>query len=324
MTASASPARPGSAHVPCRTLGALGGAAAIAVLLGLAGGCGGPDRISGERLERLKEGLREAKAGPIRLEAVLPRTLAEGVTRSTVIMPFVSHGTVAAEFPLYDGYFKVAFASVDELRSLGLEARIDPRLWAERLEAVGDHVRAATSLESYAASERTIDLMLAELHAQEEIQALWRLDPAQKRNLLVSRMMLLAARSALAPERRAKAPTARDIREMYFSPDGAPRAPLTLAIEVLDISASAEESTASSETTGRASLRLSLRGRDGTPIAEGAHACALAAEGTGVVRDKTGTRWQATLRSEDPLERAIRGAVCEFMEAALPGLEAAR
>jgi len=283
------------------------------LLLALTAGCGAAGPISGERLAELKRQVAIVKPGAVRITAVLPRALADGGPGALIVMPFLSYGDKVTEFELYDGYFKTAFVAADELSSLGLDARIDPALWQARSAAVAFGVRETT--------ERELDVRLTALHAQEEIQALYRLGLTEKRGLFVSRSTLLAARTGLPPEVSARTKgkaTAREIRDLYFLVDEKEARSLTLEIEALALETVAEQATAVDRRTGTARLRCTLR-RRGNIVLSSEHSCAAESDGSGISIEK-GNRYSVTFGGEDPLEQAIRGALRRFWEEALPEL----
>src|SRR5688572_24143038 len=151
-------------------------------------GCASRGPIEGADLAKLKADVRAASNEAVTLVRVGPRALAAGGNEALVVMPFENHGTKVADFTLYDGYFKVAFALVEELRDLGIRATVNPKLWAARAESV--------AFEQRTLDDKTVEINLAHVGAYEEIEQIYRLDPVEKRKLLISRTVLLAARSA--------------------------------------------------------------------------------------------------------------------------------
>jgi hypothetical protein len=283
--------------------------AALALLTVAAGCASGP--IEGARLEALRREVALAKPPAVLVRSVGPRALVAGGPESEAVMPLVSGGRTVAKFELYDLYFKTVFLAVEELRGLGLEVVASPEIWASRAEAL--------AFEAGRLAPDAIDLQLARLGAQEEIPELYRLSPAQKVALVVSRRELLSARTALPLAMRAKKPAGREIRDAFFQAEGAPTPPLALDLEVLEAEATAEEGGLGAGRTARVKLRATWTARKETRLlAEGTYEAAASAEGTGA-RLVSG-RFTLTLGEDEPLERALRRALRAAVADALPRL----
>lgn len=298
------------------------------LLLGApATGCGAP--IEGERLEHLRRDVRDARLPAILVRSVGPRDLVVGGDTSDAVMPLISHGTEVAAFRLYDLYFKLAFVAVEELRALGFDAVAAPRIWTARAEVI--------ALDARALAPDVLDVQLARLGAQEDVPQLYKLDRVRKVDLLVSRRVLLSARTALPLRMRAKPakkaggagkaalvePTGREIRDSFFLAEGAREPPLALDIELLSREVVAEEGTFGAERRARVELgaRFTEAGEPGRLLAEGTYAAGARAQGTGATLEG-GARYTFVLGEDDPLERAIRRAIRAAVEGALPALRA--
>ncbi|HVY61602.1 MAG TPA: hypothetical protein VHF22_08115, partial [Planctomycetota bacterium] len=190
--------------------------------------------MSGAELEKLKADVAAVRPGPVQVRSIGKTPPAGGPT-AAIVMPFVSGGSKVTEFPLYDGYFKVAFTVVEELRALGFDAALAPAIWAARDEA--------TRFELQALDDPHVEDNLAATNAQESVPGYRRLTPAQKRDLLVSRLVYVSARSALPPERAREQPTPREIRGLYFASGAGGPPKYELVVDVLELDERAEGPT---------------------------------------------------------------------------------
>src|SRR5262249_36621334 len=157
---------------------------------------------------------------------------------------------------------------------------------------------------------------------------LWRLKPAERRQMLVARLALIAARSALptAIRGRPKALSAREIAELYFNqrksePTVTHQLDLRrflLSAVATELQAVAEERSVAAERRAGAKIRFALVDREANRLVlDREVACAASVDGTGVKFEKLGSAYSFTMGPEDPLEPAIRGCVRAFLSDAL-------
>ncbi len=287
-----------------------------AALFAVSGCAGGP--IEGSALERLKADVAATLPGKpgLLVVGIGPAALAGGGGEANVVMPFVSHETRVTEFALYDGYFKVAFAAVDELRSLGFDAALSPAIWGARADSLAFEMRGL--------DDDAVDRRLSLMGAHDDVQQIWKLSAAERRRLLISRFVLLSARSALPggmKDRDKK--SGREIRDEYFGDDGPPPAgTLALSIDAPTLAVRAEERTFSDGRIARARLQFRLARHAAGPLADNEVACDTETPDTGVRFHEA--RFSFTMGLEDPLETAIGGAVRAFVRDALPAMKGGR
>lgn len=290
------------------------GSMAVLFVLTLApvAGCAEPE-IEGERLVALRREVGEARPPALLLRTVGPTALAFGGSEAEAVMPLVENGEKLASFELYDLFFKVTFVAVEELRALGFDAAASPRIWGARAGSLENGVRTL--------SPEAIAIELARVGAQETVPDLYRLTPAEKLSLLVSREELLAARTALPLSMRApkkKRMTARDIRDAFFLADGAPEPPISLDLTLLEH----EVAAGGGERRARVKLRVTFVDAESLVRKDGVYEAAACVAGTGVKIEK-GSR-SLVIGEDEPLERALRLAVRAAVRAALPALAAKR
>jgi hypothetical protein len=287
----------------------------LTALVLLAAGCGAPGPMEGPELEHLKGQVRSAKPDAVVVSAIGPRGLLDGGPEAEIVMPYVVHGDKITEFALYDGYFKVAITAVDELRALGFEASVAPTVWKARADAI------AFGMREHKVDDHQVDVALAGVNAQEEIQQLYLLKPQERREVLISKIVLISARTGLPAALRVKPRvTAREIRAAYFDREAAP---LEVRIEAIELDTKAEEASFSATREGRARLGFTLlRGRK--EVFSGEFACRDVREGTSVTFVPKGASYTVDATAVDPLDRAIRGSVRAFAAAALPVLRGER
>jgi hypothetical protein len=283
-------------------------AAAVFFLTAFFFGCAGapPDA------ERLRAEVARRRPAPVLVRHVGPRSLGAGERDRAAIMPLFLQGEKVAEFELYDLYFKAIFVAVEELRAAGLEARASPGLWAARWEAV--------RFEASRLPNDALDIELARLGAQEELMHLYRLGRNEKLDLLASRRVLFSAQTGLPPALRAKRPTAREIREAYFLAEGEPPPPLALDLEIEEARIAAEEGIFGAEREARVRLRAAFReAASGALLREEDCGATEVARGTGTRRELGG--YTLAIGPDEPLDRALRGAIRRALGDALPFLD---
>lgn len=264
--------------------------------------------------EQLRAELQRLALPPLLVARVGPVAIARGEGALVSVSGRVG-GTEVARFPYTDACFKAVFATVAELRALGLQAAASPRIWAARLEAELYRIGALDDAE--------VALQLGRTFEGGELLALGRLAPEEQRYTLAARRVWLAARSALPPAPGAAPPSPRAIRERWFTPEDEPRWPLELEIEIRELALLAEGLAPEGTLRARAALVLTLRHEPGGEVLariESAHQAQ--AHGAGLSRPEGGPRYSLTVPAPDPLAEAIALCTREFVAAALPRLRA--
>jgi hypothetical protein len=262
----------------------------------------------------LRDQVRAAAPPALLLADVGPRALAAGDGVLLQVPCMVGDRRVAT-FDLADAYFKALFTTLHELRHLGFTAQASPGLWRARHEVVTQQVTTLTDAE--------VLLHLSRSAAPTDVLPVHRLTPIQLRELLASRRVLIAARSGLPAGAPQQPPSARRIRDLWFTPEAAPRRPLTLTVDVAALSLRAQDLGDAGELIGAAHLRFTLAyGPGGVPVMELETERTVRRAGSGLRFHEPSARYALTIGADDPLTEAIRRCVDDLAEGALPALEA--